>query len=58
MTGKAIYKNVLGKSRAELKQKLKAAQAENAKVDIIYAYVTTQAQRDAANAMGNILQGK
>ena len=37
VTGKAIYKNVLGKSQSEVKQKLKTAQAENAKVDIAKA---------------------
>ncbi len=33
-TGKAIYKNVLGKTQAEVKEKLKRAIEENGKVDV------------------------
>lgn len=34
-TGRAIYKNVLGKTQAEVREKLKAAIDENTKVDIV-----------------------
>lgn len=33
-TGKPIYKNVLGKTQAEVKEKLKAAMEENKKIDV------------------------
>ena len=36
-TGKVIYKNVLGKTQAEIKEKLKAAQEECRKVDVVKA---------------------
>lgn len=36
-TGKVIYKNVLGKAQAEVKEKLKAAQEECRKVDVVKA---------------------
>jgi len=35
VTGKAIYKNVLGKTQAETKEKLKRAIEENVKVDVV-----------------------
>lgn len=36
-TGKAIYKNVLGKTQAEVKEKLKRAIEENKGLDIVKA---------------------
>ena len=36
-TGKTIYKNVLGKTQAEVKEKLKAAIENNKKLDIVRA---------------------
>ena len=37
VTGKAVYKNVLGKTQAEVKEKLKRAIAENAELDFAKA---------------------
>ena len=36
-TGKTIYKNVLGKTQAEVKEKLSAAIAEASKLDLLKA---------------------
>ena len=43
-TGKAIYKNVLGKTQAEVKDKLKKAIEETAGLDIIKAEKYTLGQ--------------
>ena len=43
-TGKTIYKNVLGKTQSEVKEKLKQAIEENGKIDIIKAEQYTVGQ--------------
>ncbi len=43
-TGKPIYKNVLGKTQGEVKEKLKRAMEENKKVDVTKAGQYTVAQ--------------
>ena len=56
VTGKAIYKNVLGKSQSEVKQKLKAAQEENAKVDI--AMLVSRIMRQSSHIFCPIVKQK
>ena len=43
-TGKVIYKNVLGKTQAEVKAKLKAAIEESANLDMLKAEQYTTGQ--------------
>ena len=40
VTGKAVYKNVLGKTQAEVKEKLKAAIEKSSTLDIKAAHYT------------------